>query len=260
MSDGYITKENPTNNTHEWDFADSYYRANLTDYYKFAPFIKLSDYFFNNNKFLRDIFTQNKLNLTTKKRLFYVIQNNRLQCLNGAYFSELGQRLSNLILNTNQTGSQSIPIDSIISEPSIPKYTTTGVAYAALTRRIGHQQFSDNVKTNFDYKCCYPTCNVQGSSFLIGGHIARWADNEQLRGHTSNGLCLCLMHDKAFEKGLFTLDSKLRVRVLINYTSSNEWLINLLRSGHNLEIKHHQISPSIEALQLHWKRFGIELI
>jgi len=258
LTDGYTTQEKPTHDTHEWDFIDSYYRVDLNDYQPFAKPINLSDYFLKNNKILRDFFTKNKLDTASKQRLFYVIQRNKLQCLNGAYFSELGQQLSRLIIGINQIENQDSSITNQVSEPIISTYTNTGIAYSTLTRRIGHQQFSDNVKANFNYKCCYPTCEVQGSSFLVGGHIARWADNEELRGHTSNGLCLCLMHDKAFEKGLFTLDASLKTNVLINSDDSSEWLISLLENGHNLEIKHHQVSPSIKALRLHWKRIGFK--
>ena len=41
--------------------------------------------------------------------------------------------------------------------------------------------------------------------FLLAPHIARWSDNEQFRGHMGTGFCFCLIHDKAFEVGLYTI-------------------------------------------------------
>ena len=46
---------------------------------------------------------------------------------------------------------------------------------------------------------------------MVGSHIARWADNEELRGNTDNGLCLFLQHNRAFEKGFYTLNSELKL-------------------------------------------------
>jgi len=48
---------------------------------------------------------------------------------------------------------------------------------------------------------------------LVASHIARWADNSEKRGDTSNGLCLCPIHDKAFELGYFSLDDNFRICV-----------------------------------------------
>jgi hypothetical protein len=64
------------------------------------------------------------------------------------------------------------------------------------------------------------------------------------------------MHDKAFEKGYFTLNEQYQV-VLVNADFCNrQWLRDLLEKGQNLEIKPRQINPLIEALHDHWQRIG----
>jgi len=249
LTDGYITYENPALNRHAWDFSKAYYRADLANFQKLNPVVPLSDFFRLNDSELRDIFTANKKLRKKNKKLFYVIQRNNLQCLNGAYFSEFDQRLSELLIGKAEQTNQ-------VHEPRIAGYTTTGVSYGTLARRIGQQQFSDNVKRNFNHQCCFPNCKSQGDGFLVSGHIARWADNAYLRGNTDNGLCLCLMHDKAFEKGFFTLDSNFRIKLLILRNKSDEWLFDFLKEGEGQEIKPRQINPSIKALELHWDRVG----
>jgi putative restriction endonuclease len=121
----------------------------------------------------------------------------------------------------------------------------TGSTLREVEQRIGHQAFSDNVKDNFNYNCCFPKCAVEGRNFLVSGHIARWADNEPLRGHTANGLCFCLMHDKAFEQGLFTLDENLKVVIVKRIFEQRQWLADLLQHGENLEIKPRKINPLV---------------
>jgi predicted restriction endonuclease len=40
---------------------------------------------------------------------------------------------------------------------------------------------------------------------LVASHIVPWAANPALRVDPSNGLCLCAMHDRAFDRGLITV-------------------------------------------------------
>ncbi|PKP01948.1 MAG: hypothetical protein CVU11_13555 [Bacteroidetes bacterium HGW-Bacteroidetes-6] len=248
-TDGYIISGSPTQQNHEWDFVQTYYKVELTDFITLNPTILLSDFFTNNNADLRTYFSTNRARRTNKKRLFYVIQRGRLQCLNGAYFSEFDVILPSMLVRNYDTNRR---------ENAVVENVNTGVAVGEVEHRIGHQIFSDNVKENFSSKCCFPNCPVEGRGFLISGHIARWADNEPLRGHTGNGLCLCLMHDKAFEKGLFTLDENYRVVVLVNDFTNRQWLSDLLQGGNNLEIKPRQINPLSQALKDHWRRIGYE--
>ncbi|NNT70925.1 hypothetical protein HKT18_01735 [Flavobacterium sp. IMCC34852] len=244
-TDGYLTKFTSSKN-HIWSYTDEFYKVDLSDFEELNPIIPLNDFFTNYNQELRNYFLENKkLSKAQKKRLFYVIQRDKLQCLNGAYFSEfdsfLASKISDELLEVRKTIKNTAKTDVVVKE---------------LEQRIGHQEFSENVKSNFNYKCCYPGCNVEGKGFLISGHITRWADNKDLRGNTDNGLCLCLMHDKAFEKGFFTLDNNYKVILIRNKFENKKWLLDYLEQGENIEIKTRQINPSLEALKNHWIRIG----
>jgi len=98
----------------------------------------------------------------------------------------------------------------------------TGERILELRSRSGQSAFSLAVRENYDFKCCFPYCQVLDSQFLIGAHIARWVDAPELRGSLENGLCLCLMHDKAFEVGMFTVSSIGRFYYghQVNYTAT----------------------------------------
>lgn len=243
-TDGYLTHILPTGNPHEWDFSQAFYKVDLENFQPLEPIVDLSDFFNDNDVALRAYF-----NNRGNKHLFYTIQNNRLQCLFGAYFSEFTDELPRMLAHRYNVDRERIVVTGNVN---------TGVTTREVEQRIGHQEFSDNVKDNFNHSCCFPNCQVDGKNFLISGHIARWADNEPLRGHTGNGLCLCLMHDKAFERGYFTVDENFRVVIINPDFGNRHWLADLLQEGENLEIKPRQIDPLIEALRDHWQRIGYE--
>jgi len=246
-TDGYITSELPTTKPHMWDFSKTFFKVELTNFQEVKPAVKLSDFFRNGNEELRTLFFSKKAKKSTQ-RLFYVIQRNKLQCLNGAYFSEFDGILAGLLEKS---------IAEVISQSSIVDSNVhTSESLALVKRRIGQQRFADNVKRNFDYKCCFPNCQVEGNAFLIAGHIARWADKKELSGNTVNGLCFCLMHDKAFENGFFTLNKNFEVAVLQKKIGAQQWLLDMLKQGEGKVIKQRQLDPSAKALEFHWERIG----
>lgn len=126
-------------------------------------------------------------------------------------------------------------------------------------RRIGQNQFSKAVRLNYNSQCCFPGCTISHEKFLVGSHIARWVDVPELRGHVSNGLCLCLMHDKAFEQGYFTLNKNFNITVNWNYKDKfDQWLKTNLDSFNGYKISLGNILPSMDALKHHWERIQFD--
>lgn len=58
---------------------------------------------------------------------------------------------------------------------------------------------------NYRERCC--VCGIPIPELLIASHIIPWKDREDLRLNPHNGLCLCALHDKAFDKGFMTIAS-----------------------------------------------------
>lgn len=77
-------------------------------------------------------------------------------------------------------------------------------------RRVGQSVFSKNVKTIYEGKCCM--CEISTKSFLVGSHIIPWAVKKETRLDPANGLCLCALHDKAFDKGYITVKNDYSVQ------------------------------------------------
>jgi len=48
---------------------------------------------------------------------------------------------------------------------------------------------------------------------LVAGHILPWARDEKNRLNPMNGLCLNALHDRAFDKGLITIDESYNIIV-----------------------------------------------
>ena len=91
---------------------------------------------------------------------------------------------------------------------------------------------------------------------LVASHTGRWSDVEALRGSIANGLCLCLMHDKAFESGYFTLDRALRVCTNPRLASTNTWIEQNIAPFEYFDIRKGITLPTVEALTYHWERIG----
>jgi hypothetical protein len=222
------------------------YRVNLAEFQKFDTPVRLSDVFEAHEAELRANFATNNGKKANKARLFYVIQNDRLQCQNGAYLTELGDQLLKLIFGLLVTTTAKKAV-------AVAHSAATGTALSEAARRLGHHEFARNVKRNFNHQCAFPGCGVDDPRFLIGAHIARWADHPELRGETNNGLCLCLHHDKAFEVGAFTLDHL--YKVVPREGVKSPWVASLLM-GHEGSLRDCQIPPSLDALAHHWAAHG----
>jgi putative restriction endonuclease len=243
LADGEITSARPPE-PGEWGYAHQFYRTPLGNFESLDEGIKLDTVFVVKDVELRGYFERNRHRSRLEKRsLFYVVQAGRLQCQNGAYLSEADLELSEIILGTPG------------SEVSRPTSILVGERASVAMTRIRQEQFSFAVRKNYRNSCCFPDCSVADDRFLVGAHIARWTDVPELRGEVSNGLCLCLMHDRAFEQGFFTVDDYLRVRVL-SRSYGSDWAKRELMPFDGEALKTAPIAPSEDALLHHWLRVG----
>ena len=203
---GFETDDRPPK-LGEWGFSDRFYRANLTSFTPFHQKLNLDDVFTSRRSELEDYYIRNKnLNKKSRKNIFIARQSGSIQCLNGAYLSEVDEEMLTILFNDDTPMTNARGENEIIS-------VETSFQFTYIKSRLGQSKFAEKIKNLYSNKCCFPGCSISDSRFLVASHIARWADNEKLRGHLGNGLCFCLMHDKAFEEGLFTLDKQFRIIV-----------------------------------------------
>lgn len=95
-------------------------------------------------------------------------------------------------------------LDLSLMEPDIPTEArrTTRV-------RLVQRFFRDAVLSSYDYSCA--VCKIELPSMLNASHIIPWSIDEKRRADPCNGLSLCAFHDRAFDRGLMTVDEDLRV-------------------------------------------------
>ena len=75
--------------------------------------------------------------------------------------------------------------------------------------RVGHGFFRAAVRSAYDGRCCITGLSV--GTLLVASHIVPWRDDEANRTNPKNGLLLSALHDRAFDRGLITLDGDFRV-------------------------------------------------
>lgn len=247
-SDGYIAASRPPE-PDDWGYASDYYRVDLVDFEKFENPINLTALFAHRGAELTDYFFKWKKvkRKKGKPNLFYVYQKRRLQCQNGAYLSDLDADLFDILFDSNF-------LPSLGGAPSQTLSVKTSEQIRNIKARVGQEEFSDRVKTHYGNRCCFPSCDIRDARFLIGSHIARWSDNAGMRGNIQNGLCFCVLHDKAFEVGLFTLDHEFRVRVNPREINIEPSIAQSLRSADGQQISLGSAPPLVTALEEHWTR------
>lgn len=79
--------------------------------------------------------------------------------------------------------------------------------------RLGQYYFRVAILNRYEHKCC--VTGIAEPQLLIASHIKPWAKCDELTERTNpmNGLCLNALHDKAFDKGLITIDTNYRIIV-----------------------------------------------
>jgi len=77
--------------------------------------------------------------------------------------------------------------------------------------RLVQQFFRQSVLSSYDHACAI--CHLALPNMLNASHIIPWSVSVEQRADPCNGLSLCALHDRAFDRGLFTIDEHLRARV-----------------------------------------------
>ena len=69
--------------------------------------------------------------------------------------------------------------------------------------RLTQKFFREMVLASYRTRCAI--CSLPEESLLIAGHIIPWSIDTSLRMNPRNGICMCALHDKAFDTGLITI-------------------------------------------------------
>jgi hypothetical protein len=88
----------------------------------------------------------------------------------------------------------------------VPDSTAT-----AKTRGSAQKAFAKAVKSNYGFRCA--VTGIETRDFLVAAHIVPWSKDQSIRLDPSNGICLSLLLDRAFEKGFLLIEDDHSIRI-----------------------------------------------
>jgi len=90
--------------------------------------------------------------------------------------------------------------------------------------------FRKSILSNYSSKCCIT--GLSDKRLLIASHIVPWHRDEKNRLNPRNGVCLSVLHDKAFDQGLITIlpDWRIRVAATLRKNTSSAFLSSSILS------------------------------
>jgi putative restriction endonuclease len=100
--------------------------------------------------------------------------------------------------------------DEAPKTPDLPS-DTPSEATRKVKVRLVQRFFRDSVLSSYDFACTI--CDLRLKKMLNASHIIPWSVDTSRRADPRNGLSLCAFHDRAFDRGLITVDEKFRVTV-----------------------------------------------
>ena len=77
--------------------------------------------------------------------------------------------------------------------------------------RVNQSFFRNVILSSYNSKCAITGLSI--SDFLIASHIVPWSKDKLNRTNPHNGICLNSIHDRAFDKGYFTITTDYKILV-----------------------------------------------
>jgi predicted restriction endonuclease len=124
--------------------------------------------------------------------------------------------------------------------------------------RVVQAFFRQTVMAAYEELCA--VCNLGLVQMLNASHIIPWSESEALRADPCNGLCLCALHDRAFDRGLITVDENHRLLLsnVIRKTRANDVLRVAFKEldGRPVTVPK-RFPPDASALEYHRQRIFV---
>jgi hypothetical protein len=87
------------------------------------------------------------------------------------------------------------------------------------TRGSAQRAFAQRVKDNYGWRCALT--GISSREFLIASHIVPWSMDKSIRLDPTNGICLSVLVDRAFEYGYIFIEDNFTVRLVSSAVSSD---------------------------------------
>jgi len=125
--------------------------------------------------------------------------------------------------------------------------------------RLVQSFFREAVLSSYNFSCSM--CRLNIVKLLNASHIIPWSVEKKRRGDPRNGLSLCALHDRAFDRGLISIDDK--YHILLSKELKAEYRNDLYEVAFlNLEgnkiILPERFKPDLTALAYHREKIFSE--
>lgn len=145
------------------------------------------------------------------------------------------------------------PIEKI-SEINVDDIPLGREREAIIKQRVNQSFFRSTILSSYNLKCCITGLSI--SDFLVASHIIPWTRDDKNRLNPHNGLCLNSIHDKAFDKGFFTVTADYKIKIskyFDDYKKDNAVKDLFLKYENQSITLPDKFSPSKEFLDYHHK-------
>lgn len=173
-------------------------------------------------------------------------------------FALESQEVIDAIVTPNDTSQNALlPTEALLADPELDYSSEDKTSLVKI--RVGQNFFRRSVLSAYLGHCCIT--GLTEPKLLVASHIVPWRTNANHRLNPRNGLCLSVLHDKAFDLGMFTLtpDFKIKtsshIQAMSNNLFSNEWLVKL--EGKQIELPE-KFRPELEFLDWHHRNIFID--
>ncbi|MGV3629248.1 MAG: HNH endonuclease [Betaproteobacteria bacterium] len=139
-------------------------------------------------------------------------------------------------------------VDAFRKQIGRQSYEVADSTATVKTRGSAQKAFAETIKKNYGYRCAITS--IVTKDFLVASHIVPWSKDQTIRLDPSNGICLSLLVDRAFEKGYLQIEDDLTIRIDWHKVGDDPSLRSQLEQydGRKLSLPE-KASPKLEYLQ-----------
>jgi putative restriction endonuclease len=122
--------------------------------------------------------------------------------------------------------------------PEVEWKDVEGLDRTAATKvRVNQHFFRSMILSSYRSECA--VCELPFASLLVASHIVPWAIDKLHRMNPQNGLCLCVLHDRAFDRGLLIIraDYQISIHDDLRATSHNSAVADNFLRFHGSKLK-----------------------
>jgi hypothetical protein len=157
-----------------------------------------------------------------------------MKCCNLAAFDEThqkrgirglskGSKVDAEVWHAFQTDPESIALDAeqayanvmeidLRQSPTVEWEDVQGLDRQAITKvRVNQHFFRSLILASYRSQCA--VCELPIPELLVASHIVPWSVDPALRMNPTNGICLCSLHDRAFDTGILSISPEYTVRI-----------------------------------------------